>query len=479
MTPDQEIIRSWRDNPVKFVRECFGVEPDEWQKEVLMAFATKNRIAMKACKGPGKTTVLAWCSWNFLVTRPHPNIAATSISRDNLSDGLWKEMAKWQLKSKFLQQEFIWTKTRIVARARPATWWMSARTWSKSADNTQQADTLSGLHADYMLFVLDEVGGFPDSVMATAEAGLASGIETKIIMAGNPTHLDGPLYRACTNERHLWHLVEITSDPDDPKRTPRVSIEWARQQIEKYGRNNPWVLVNVFGKFPPSSINVLLGPDDVSAAMKRHLMPDQYNWAQKRLGIDVARFGDDRTCIFPRQGLAAFHPVVMRHARDSAVSVDIANRVMMAKSRWQSEMEFFDDTAGWAHGAIDVMRNAGHAPMPIQYHSQKTCDPSYVNKRAEMWMEMAKWILAGGALPPIPELVTELTAPTYWYEKGKFVLEEKDQIKERLGFSPDLGDALGLTFAIPDMPGASSIQAVLAGGGKMKSDWDPFDPKRV
>jgi len=471
-------IKRWRDDPVAFVREELHVEPDPWQAEVLRIFPHQQRIAMKACKGPGKTTILSWLAWNFLATRPHPKIAATSITKDNLEDNLWPEMAKWQNQSAFLKTAFEWQKTRITSKQHPETWWMSARTWAKTADQTQQANTLAGLHADYLLFILDEAGGIPDAVMAAAEAGLATiGGDHKILIAGNPTHLEGPLYRACTQERHLWYTVEITGDPDDPMRAPRISVQWAREQIDKYGRDNPWVLVNVFGQFPPSSINALLGVEEVTSAMKRHLTEDIYNWAQKRLGIDVARFGDDRTVIFPRQGLAAFQPITMRHARDSAVSVDIANRTLMEKSRFGSEMEFFDDTVGWAHGALDVMRAAGHSPVGVAFNG-KANDPRYFNKRAEMWMEMAKWVQSGGALPNIPELVRELTAPTYTYSHGKFQLEDKGQIKLRLGFSPDLGDALALTFAMPEAPKNESFPG-FDKSAQLKHDYDPYSPERI
>ena len=87
-------LRRWREDPTTFVREELHVEPDPWQAEVLRIFPHNQRIAMKACKGPGKTTLLAWCAWNFLATRPHPKIAATSITKDNLEDNLWPEMAK-------------------------------------------------------------------------------------------------------------------------------------------------------------------------------------------------------------------------------------------------------------------------------------------------------------------------------------------------------------------------------------------------
>ena len=61
------------------VREIFGAEPDPWQEEALELFPTTPRIAMKACKGPGKSTVLAWIAWNYLLTRPHPKIDEPSM----------------------------------------------------------------------------------------------------------------------------------------------------------------------------------------------------------------------------------------------------------------------------------------------------------------------------------------------------------------------------------------------------------------
>jgi len=187
-----EAIRAWRADPPRFVRDVFGVTPDAWQDEVLASFPHHQRIAMLASRGPGKTTVLAWLAWNYLLTRPEPKIAATSISADNLADNLWTEMAKWQGKSPVLQAAFTWTKTRIESKEKPQTWWMAARAWSKTADQQAAANTLAGLHADYILFLLDESSGIPDAVMATAEAALSSCVEGHIVQAGNAQ----PLRRA-------------------------------------------------------------------------------------------------------------------------------------------------------------------------------------------------------------------------------------------------------------------------------------------
>lgn len=466
-------LKQWRDDPVSFVVEQFGVTPDPWQAEVLRAFPHKQRIAMKAAKGCGKTTVLAWLIWNYLATRPFPKVVATSISGDNLADTLWPEMARWQDVSLFLKTSFTWTKTRIFSNDHPENWFASARAWSRSANSQQQADTLAGIHADYVMFVLDESGGIPDSVMAAAEAGLTTGPETRLVQAGNPTHLEGPLYRACTAERHLWEVVEITGDPDNPNRSPRISIEWAREQIARWGSDNPWVMVNVFGKFPPGSINSLIGPDEVREAMARHLLSTAYEYSQRRIGIDVARFGDDRTIIFPRQGLAAFRSAEMRNA----TGPEIAARAALARERWEWEMAMVDDTGGYGASAIDSMGLAGLPVVPINF-SGKAIDPRYYNIRAEMWFNMAKWIRAGGSLPNDPELVRELTAPTYTFHNGKFLLEDKDQIKKRLTFSPDKADALALTFAIPDAPTDRLREMAGVISNRHQSEWDPLEEKK-
>lgn len=470
----RERIARWRSDPVSFVRECFTTEPDAWQVDVLQAFPGAPRQAMKACKGPGKSAVLAWCIWNFLATRPHPKVACTSITADNLADGLWTELAKWRGKSPFLQAAFTWTKTRIFCNDHPETWWASARSWAKGADAQTQADALAGLHADYLLFVVDEAGGVPDAVAAAAEAGLANVVdpekqEAHLLIAGNPTMLEGPLYRACTSERQLWHVTEITSDPDDPKRTPRVSVQWAREQIEKYGRDNPWVLVNVFGRFPPASLNVLLGPDEVGQAMRKHHPIDAYDWAAKTIGADVARFGDDRTVLFPRQGVVAFQPEIMRDARTN----EIGARLVQAWNNWQADAIFVDGTGGYGAGVVDSLIQHGLAPFEVNF-SGKADDPRYFNKRSEMWFRMAEWVKRGGALPNIPELVRELTAPTYTFQNGKLRLEEKEQIKARLGYSPDLADALALTFASEIAPRPRTLAGAVAQRGKAVTDFDPY-----
>jgi hypothetical protein len=439
-------VTEWREHPANMVRELFNAEPDPWQEEALEAYPHNPRMAMRACKGPGKTCLLAWISWNFLLTRPFPRIAATSISADNLSDTLWPEMAKWQHKSTLLTEMFTWTKTRITQNEHPEIWWMSARTWSKTADKEQQSNTLAGLHEDYVMFLLDESGGIPDAVMTTAEAALSSCIEGHVIQAGNPIMLEGPLYRACTKEKDLWYLIYITGDPDNPKRSPRIKIEWARQEIARHGRDNPWVLINVFGDFPPSSLNALIGPDEVDEAMNRYYREYEIGrGTPKIIGVDVAEEGADSSIIFPRQGIQAFAPKQMRNLD----SIEGASWVAREWDAFGADACFVDDTGGFGAGWIDQLKVLGKSPIGVRYSRKAHQSDRYYNKRAEMYFEAVEWIKNGGALPKCDELKEALTKTTYTTPKGLLLLEPKEMVKAKIHYSPDHADAFVQTFAEP------------------------------
>lgn len=455
---DQEIISNinrWFNDPIAFVRECFGAEPDDWQAEMLIAYRDNNRVAAKACKGPGKTTVDAWIMWHYATVRYHPKIVATSITGDNLRDCLWSELAKWQQKSELHKKMFTWRAERIVHNEYPETWFMSARKWSQSADAEQQANALAGLHGDNILFIVDEAGGVPDAVVVAAEATLANAgselaphANAKLILTGNPTHLSGPLYRACTTEATLWKVIEITGDPNDPKRSKRISIEWARAQIKKYGIDNPWVMVNVLGKFPPSSINALLGPDEVEAAFKRVILPQVYSKSAKILGVDCGGGGNDPSALCPRQGLVCFKPKLLRFSDPK----DIASAVAVAIQKWQPDGVMVDNTGGWGSGVISWLRDWGYSVTDVLF-SGKATNPVYHNKRTEMIYDFSYYVKGGGCLPEIAAFKEALTAQTYTHFKDKLLMTDKEQLKEGIadttGF--DILDGYALTFAHPVM----------------------------
>src|SRR5205085_1529889 len=131
-----------------------------------------------------------------------------------------------------------------------------------------------------------------------------------------------------------------------------------------------------------------------------------------------------------------------------------------AKRKWGSELEFLDSTGGWAAGARDILLTAGASPINV-FYSAPAPDPCYANVRAYIWMKGAEWVKRGGGLPNVPELVSELITPQYTFVNGKFQIEPKELVKERLGRSPNYADALFNTFAIPDQPAHNRLGGLM------------------
>ena len=193
--------------------------------------------------------------------------------------------------------------------------------------------------------------------------------------------------------------------------------------------------------------NALIPLDLVLRASGKHMALHDVAGAPKVLGVDVARYGDDRSVIFPRQGLVAFKPRVVRGVNN----MDLAGMVAAAIDKWKPDAVMVD--AGRGEGVIDRLRQLGHEVHEVNFGG-KAGDPHYVNKRAEMWDSMRRWLEAGACIPNMVELKTDLCAPTYSYANAanRFELESKDKMKERGLSSPDVADALALTFAHPVAP---------------------------
>jgi phage terminase large subunit len=444
-------FKVWRENPVQFVRDQFGVEPDGWQKRVLMAAVTHNRIAMCSCKGPGKTCVLAWLILWFIACYPSARMLATSVSRDNLRDNLWAEIAKWLRKSKMLSNTFDWHAERVSNKKEPENWFCSARAWPRGADPNAQATTLQGLHDDYTMAVLDESGGIPSAVMVTAEASLGTGIKNIVIQAGNPEVQDGPLWDACNRDRNQWYVEYITGDPDDPNRASRVKIDWARSEIEKWGRDNPWVLTNVFGRFPPTSSDKLLSAADIDAAFGRTYVPEQLEVYPVVYGVDVAKsLTRNRSTLWRRQGPLA--TLLGEWRLDKTIQLANAiSTILMQEQQKGVEIQAINVDNGGLSGVAEFLVQLGWTQVIPVDNSWPANDPRFFSIRSEMWWKMAQDVKKTLCLQHNVALKLELMAPKVEYKivgnKGtRFLLESKESMQDRGVQSPDLGDGLALTY---------------------------------
>ena len=198
--------------------------------------------------------------------------------------------------------------------------------------------------------------------------------------------------------------------------------------------------------FSAAGDDQLISLSDCEEAARRVYTEKDVLDAPKVLGVDPARFGDDRSVIFKRQGLQAFDPLSYRGIDNMELAARVAAEIVL----WEPDAVFIDSGAG--AGVIDRLRQLGYDVTEVPFGGKATMANLFLNRRAEMWWAMKEWIDLGGAIPNDNALKQELATPIYWFDSaGRKVLEPKDEIKKRLqgGGSPDLADALALTFAYP------------------------------
>jgi len=443
------MMKLWRERPKIFVKDAFDLTLDAWQEDAYDLYMNYQRIALVANKGPGKTFVIATMGWHFFITNHMPKIAALAISKDHLKSNMWAELAHLHAMSPLIKQSVEPGAERFSLKGHEQYSFISARSFPKMADSTQMANTLAGLHANNVAFLLDEAGMIPDAILATADNALSGGesneMKKKIIAAGNPEVAKGMIYNAaCGRSKQRWGVLRVTGDPDDPKRSPRVDINWAREQIATFGKDDPWVQVNVFGNYPKTAVDALLSQEEIAASMDRKVEEREVKNSQHRLGVDVARGGVDRTVFARRRGLKAYP---LEAFPSDMYGPELAGKIAFIQHELQIERVFVDNTGGYGSSVIDSLQLFPALDVTPVVYNAKAQDARYFNKRSEMWIRMRDWIKKGGQLPNDPGLAEELMMPKLIFHGGVFRLEEKEQIKARLGRSPDKADALAQTFA--------------------------------
>jgi hypothetical protein len=445
------VVRVWRENPVTFARQVLGVVLDDWQAAALMALVKFMRVAQSAGRGPGKTFLEVVATLWFMTTRPFAKAVAVSMSADNLKRGFIAEMAamlrRAATRSK-LFAGFELTGDGLALRSSRLDWFCAFRSWSRDADANTQAAALGGVHGDHMLFVMDEAGGVAPEVLQVAEAVAANadpaqGREAKLLLAGNPLSRTSALYRAVITDRARWEVFEISSAPNDPLRAPRVDPAWAQAQIDAYGLESAFVQISIFGRFPNTAINALLSEAEVIEAQRRDLPVSGYDFAARILGLDPARFGADASVLTLRQGSKVLLMQTYRNLDNMTLASIVADIILREKP----DATFID--AGGGSGVIDRLRQLNFGDIREVPFAGKPSSGRYVNKRAEMYARVAEWVKAGGCLPKQPELVADLAEPQFTFKGDAMQIESKEDIRSRIGRSPDWGDSLALTFADP------------------------------
>jgi hypothetical protein len=288
-----------------------------------------------------------------------------------------------------------------------------------------------------VLVIYDEASGIHDQIWEVTEGAMTTA-GAMWVAFGNPTKNTGR-FRECFGKfKHRWITRQI-----DSREAKQASLTQIQQWVDDYGEDSDFVRVRVRGVFPRAGSNQFIGADIVENC--RNYTAEGYEGLERLLGVDVARFGDDQSVILKRQGRKVFAPVKFR----SLDTMALASKVVEEIDNYRPDAVFIDGV-GVGGGVIDRVKQLRPDANIIDVVAGSSANDTakYFNKRAEMWGLVRDYLKVGAELPPDNELLEELQAVEYGFSpKQQIQIEKKEDMKARGLSSPDVADALCLTFA--------------------------------
>jgi hypothetical protein len=426
--------------------------PAEWQ-EIILKSVRDNlitaeqalRYAVTSGHGVGKSALVAWLVWWSYSTFAGTRGVVTANTENQLKTKTWVEIAKWH--RLFIARDlFKCTATAIfsVDEEQAREWRIDIVPWSE-----RNTEAFAGLHnaGKRLIVIFDEASAIPDIIWETTEGALTD-IETEIMWFcfGNPTRNVGR-FRQCFDSgtfAHRWETLEV-----DSRSVPRTNKKEIEDWINDYGIDSDFVRVRVLGKFPRMDAVSFISRELAMEASKRVVERDE---GPVIIGVDVARFGDDLSVIWPRRGRdAVFFPPKIFQGIDT---VRLSYEVLQVYNALSASAVMVDG-GGVGGGVVDTLRSMQVRVYEVQFGAKPDGfgEPvKYMNKRAEIWGLMRDFLSTGSIPASLNQIdfITQLATPTYTVNARDCIqLESKEMMKRRGEKSPDLADALACTFAFP------------------------------
>ena len=426
------------------MQSVLGATPQRWQAEALDAVAKHDRLAVKSGHGVGKTAFQSWVVLWWLLTHYPCKVAVTANSAHQLSDVLWTEIDRWARGMPEAFKDLLEFKSDKIALKGASDSFAVART-----SRRENPESLAGFHSPWMLFCIEEASGIPNVIFETASGALSTP-GAKIIMCGNPTRSDGYFYDAFHGDRDKWHCMTVSCE-DGEYVDPRFITDMA----EKYGETSNVFRVRCLGEFPTQSDDVLLPLHLVEDAQKRDVQAGPttpVTW-----GLDVARFGSDRSALAKRQGNVLIEPIKTWSGKDLMELAGIVLAEHDAVPYSMRPQAIYIDAIGLGAGLADRLRELDLPAVAISVSETASLKDRFNRLRDELFWAAREWFEARDChIPQDDTLISELTGIRYKYlSSGKLKIESKDEMKKRGQRSPDVADAFVLTFA---------AQGAVAGG---------------
>jgi phage terminase large subunit len=430
----------YRDDPVQFCRDVLGAESatrrstaKPYQFEVLHDVAEHPRVVVRSGHGVGKSALDAWAALWWLVTRPLSRVVvvAPEFSRQ-VRAVLFAEIRKWVRRAKVQLPVSVLASRAMVHGF--------GEEWGVIGLPATEPDRIEGLHSEAgVLLILDESKGIPQAAYDALQGALTGTEDNRLLVTSTPGGPSGPFYRVWAKGGPGWrrhHLSSVDSSI--------VSPEWVEERARDWGVGSPLYQARVLGEFPDAGEGVLFPLSLLEAAVDREVETPKD--ARCVLGVDVARsVAGDKNAIASVRG-PRLESVFTWRSTDTMQVVDRVLREVV--ERRPSKVRV--DVGGVGAGVVDRLRQLGHPVRPVHFGGAPDDRKRFRNRRAELFWLLREALEKGElALPDDDELLADLSALRYEFDQsGRIVLEGKDEVRKRLGHSPDRADAVALAVGV-------------------------------
>ena len=487
MTPEgaAEIIEWAKAHPAEWAQQTFGIDPWSKQRAIWESVRDHRITAVKSNHAIGKSLSAAVAALWFTTCYPRSIVLTTATSARQVFGILWREihaLCRMAVKRGRPLGGHL-TQTRLSF---DDDWWVWGFT-AKDYDPT----TFQGFHAPHVMVIVDEAAGVPAPVWEGLDSAMSSG-HARMLAIGNPTDGGGEFGRMFHSTNSAAHTISVSafdtpnftafgitvedvrqgvkaeSGPWLSKQTgplpyPQlITPQWVREKWLSWcggrqeGENDPRWQSRVLGRFPEGGDLAVIPLSWVEEAVARHASIPKTEWAERvRIGVDVARFGDDHTTrayFHVGQGVrdVVLAPKLDTMATTGLVLDDVATleRPQQPSGKRHTVDAVRVDADGLGAGVFDRGAELRGELFVEMRSGTRANDPErYANRRAEWWWQLREALDPNGdqpiCLPPDDDLHRELVA-VHWKIKsnGQKIVESKDDVRARIGRSTDRADAV-------------------------------------
>lgn len=458
----RDAARLRRDGP-RWVEQRLGEFLWSKQKTIMDSVRDHRFTAVKACHGPGKSFVASRIVAWWLETHPpgSAKVVTTAPTGDQVRAILWSEVNSASLAADAAGRP-------LLGRINETEWKIGNQLVGfgrKPSDYNPHA--FQGIHATYMLVIIDEACGVIMNFWKAARA-IATGEHCRILAIGNPDDPGSEFAKVCVSDK--WNVIKISAF-DTPNFTGEYVPEGLRETLvgaayvedmrTEYGEDSPTYIAKVLGEFPQDADDGVIklsalracSPAEPTPRTDEELLPVE-------LGVDLGAGGDE-TVIQERRGVVAGR-VWHTHTRDAMHATGLVVTAIRDTGATSVKVDVIG--IGWGVvGRLQELRNEGKIDALIVGVNVSEAAPApekYLRLRSQMWWEVGRRLAEDRAIDLShldiqyrEKLITQLVAPKYTTDSsGRIVVEPKDETRKRIGRSPDNADALLLAYYRP--PGA-------------------------